>query len=547
MRRTLSRPAPTLRSEAALLQRGTRAAPPLVAPRFSHNFSSVPIRAKLKVGAAGDAFEREADRVADQVMKTPESRVQRACECGGSCGDCSSPDDEPAPVRRKSLSNENVASDGFEHIVRGGGAPLDGATRAFMEPRFGYDFALVRVHTGVAAAESAASLKARAYTVGRDIVFGGGEYRPHTAEGRSLLAHELTHVTQQSDGNDSRVQRKMTLTNPTALAPSEQIQDFMLPPPPRAVVLQSWLDELCGGGKFIVNPSTGVVTNAAQDSFCRATKKTGCQCLCTATSPDSKDIEIQIDDTITLLSSTASSEIKMIRREDDLADTGGGGTYPAEKSAVVGMRGTIAELEGVGDTSPQKPGTGSHDQVLRTPDWLTFGHELCGHALLQKGDSDTGHLVTREGNRSATDVENQLRREHSTVTDSLGIRHGVFNGQNEEGEPIQRDGAALRVEAGDTLAGIAARVGIPATSMLDQIWRFDGTRITEETKDTIAAGEEVLIERISWHTVIEDETMYSIAEMWNVPLDSLLRANPQIAAPESAALPPGTRLLIPVR
>jgi hypothetical protein len=109
MRRTLSRPAPASRSEAALLQRGNRAAPPLVAPRFSHNFSSVPIRAKLKVGAAGDAFEREADRVAEQVMKTPEPRLQRACECGGSCSDCSK-DDEPPAVRRKSSSGDRVAA-----------------------------------------------------------------------------------------------------------------------------------------------------------------------------------------------------------------------------------------------------------------------------------------------------------------------------------------------------------------------------------------------------------------------------------------------------
>jgi len=524
MRRTLSRPAPTLRSEAALLQRGTRAAPPLVAPRFSHNFSSVPIRAKLKIGAAGDAFEREADRVADQVMKTPEPRVQRACACGGSCGDCSK-DDEPEPV-----------SDGV---------PLDAGTRAFMEPRFGRDFARVRVHTGSDAAESAASLKARAYTVGHDIVFGSGEYRPHTDEGRSLLAHELTHVTQQSDGNAARVQRKMRLTSPTASVPSAQVYDWMLPPPTRASVLQTWLDELCSPGTFIVNPSTGAVTSAAGGSFCRTTSRIGCRCLCTATSTarGSKSIEVQIDNNLTILSGKGSSDIALIKKETPIAAKGGAATdYVGSKSVYVGVRGQIADLEGVGETSPQEPRTDPRNQILRTPDWLAFGHELCGHALLQKGLSPTAHLVTEEGNRSATDVENQLRREHSTVTDSLGIRHGVFNGEDESGKSIERRGAAFRLQAGDTLDGIAERVGIPASSMFDHIWRFDGTRITEETKNTIRTGKEVLIEGISWHTVIEGETMDSIAEIWDIPPDSLQRANPRISAPE-----PGTRLLIPVR
>ncbi len=546
MRRTLSRPAPASRSEAALLQRGNRAAPPLVAPRFSQNFSNVPIRTKLKVGAAGDAFEREADRVADQVMKTPESRVQRECACGGSCGDCSgSKDDEPPAVRRKASSGESIASaNGVENVVRGSGAPLDAATRAFMEPRFGRDLAGVRVHTGTEAAASAASMKARAYTVGHDIVFGSGEYRPRSAEGQRLLAHELTHVTQQSDGNGSRIQRKMTLTNPSSPAP--QPEDFMGPPLTRALALQTWLDELCSGGKFVVNPSSGAVTSVARGSFCRTTSRAGCGCLCTATStaPGSKDIEIQIDEKITFFDSDGSSDVAL-EEEIALADTGGAATAVGRESAVVAVRGDIDDLSGAGDTSPKKPGAGSRNQILRTPDWLAFGHELCGHALLQKGKSKTAHLVTAEGNRSATDVENQLRREHSTVKDSLGIRHGVFNGDSDFG-PIERRGAAFRVEAGDTLPGIAARVGIPASSMLDHIWRFDGSRITEETKNTIATGEEVLIEEISWHTVIQGETVTSIAELWRVPPDSLLRANPKIAGPE-AVLRPGTRLLIPVR
>jgi hypothetical protein len=75
--------------------------------------------------------------------------------------------------------------------------PLDAETRAYMEPRFGHDFANVRVHAGDRAAASAKTLGAQAYTIGDDIVMGEGRYRPHTPEGRGLLAHELAHVVQQ--------------------------------------------------------------------------------------------------------------------------------------------------------------------------------------------------------------------------------------------------------------------------------------------------------------------------------------------------------------
>jgi hypothetical protein len=83
-------------------------------------------------------------------------------------------------------------------VLRSPGRALDSGVRALMEPRFGHDFSRVRVHTDAKAAESASAVSAVAYTVGRDIVFAGGSYAPHTPEGRSLLAHELTHVAQNA-------------------------------------------------------------------------------------------------------------------------------------------------------------------------------------------------------------------------------------------------------------------------------------------------------------------------------------------------------------
>jgi hypothetical protein len=76
-----------------------------------------------------------------------------------------------------------------------------------MEPRFGHDFSKVRVHTDEKAGESAQAIGAVAYTVGNDLVFGTGEFNPETSDGRRLMAHELTHVVQQSKGSRN-VQRQ---------------------------------------------------------------------------------------------------------------------------------------------------------------------------------------------------------------------------------------------------------------------------------------------------------------------------------------------------
>ncbi|MFN0140304.1 MAG: DUF4157 domain-containing protein [Pyrinomonadaceae bacterium] len=104
-------------------------------------------------------------------------------------------------------------TDGIEQVLSSSGQTLDSETRDFFEPRLGFDLGGVRIHTGDAAAESARSVNARAYTLGRDIVFGSGEFAPHSASGRHLLAHELAHVAQQSanrDGSFGNYQKSAT-------------------------------------------------------------------------------------------------------------------------------------------------------------------------------------------------------------------------------------------------------------------------------------------------------------------------------------------------
>jgi len=87
-------------------------------------------------------------------------------------------------------------------VLRSAGQPLDPAVRAEMESRLGHDFGRVRVHTDARAAESARAVAAAAYTVGRHVVFGPGQYAPRSTAGRRVLAHELAHVVQQGGAGD---------------------------------------------------------------------------------------------------------------------------------------------------------------------------------------------------------------------------------------------------------------------------------------------------------------------------------------------------------
>jgi len=99
-------------------------------------------------------------------------------------------------------------------VLSSPGRPLDASTRTFMESRFGHDFSQVRVHTDARAAESARAVNSRAYTVGKDVVFGAEQYMPQTKDGRCLLVHELTHVIQQSrESSHLKAISKMSNTN----------------------------------------------------------------------------------------------------------------------------------------------------------------------------------------------------------------------------------------------------------------------------------------------------------------------------------------------
>lgn len=161
-----------------------------------------PIQRKATLSSPGDPLEREADAVAEKVIWMPEpgligstpAAIQRKCaECD---------DEEKNTIQTKPTGSAHTgaaldADVAVRAAVRGG-TPLPAEVRSYFEPRFGHDFRAVRVHADRGASNAARAARARAYTVGRDIVFGSGEYAPATAEGKQLLAHELVHVLQQA-------------------------------------------------------------------------------------------------------------------------------------------------------------------------------------------------------------------------------------------------------------------------------------------------------------------------------------------------------------
>ena len=204
------------------------------------------IQRKLVVGQPNDPLEHEADSVAGQVMRMPASEIKPAAAPPQVSRKCAACEEEQAntlqtkPAGRAEPTRSEAPPIVHEMLRAPGrpldaavatldpGEPLDAGTLAFMEPRFNYNFSEVRVHADSRAAESARSVNALAYTVGRDVVFGAGQYAPTTLSGQQLLAHELTHVVQQQATGHRRLDRQPA----TAPKPTETYEtNFPVLPP----------------------------------------------------------------------------------------------------------------------------------------------------------------------------------------------------------------------------------------------------------------------------------------------------------------------------
>jgi hypothetical protein len=195
------------------------------------------IQAKLRVNQPGDALEQDADRVADRIVSMPQPTGRlhlgppRSAALHGDGGTvqraCSACEEEnlqksPVPASRGSLLGGAFQSSLRSTLARPG-EPLPSSVQHFMAPRFGADLGGVRLHRGDDASALAKAAGARAFTLGSNVVFGRGEFRPSSREGQRLIAHELTHVLQQRSGMksaESGVLQRQVLPNPPSPSPT---------------------------------------------------------------------------------------------------------------------------------------------------------------------------------------------------------------------------------------------------------------------------------------------------------------------------------------
>ena len=208
---------------------------------------------------------------------SPRRFLQRKCACGGTPG----PGGECEACRKKKLqrhsrnhppSSVTQVPPIVDEVLRSPGQPLDAGMRGFMERRFHHDFSRVQVHTDLRAAQSAQAVDALAYTVGRDMVFGAGEYAPETRKGSRLLAHELAHVVQQRGskeagvidiGSDQRLELEANLAADRTLTGGQTA--FLSPTSVAAVQRQSSANSPAQATPPAVRRDRQSISNAGRD------------------------------------------------------------------------------------------------------------------------------------------------------------------------------------------------------------------------------------------------------------------------------------------
>jgi Domain of unknown function (DUF4157) len=222
---------------------------------IGHDFGRTSIRpapageveAPLTIGEPGSTSEREAVHAAEQAMQMSEPRLQRAYACGDMYSHCQG--QAAQPIQREGGAGETVAPSIANEVLRLPSQPLDIETRAAMETRFGRDFSHVKIHSDTRSAESARAINALAYTLGRHIVFGRGQYAPETRVGQRLIAHELTHVVQQN--NSQRVLQRQEEPSPKSTHAGGKAT-FEILEGDLARVIDSWLEgSRQGVGQFV--------------------------------------------------------------------------------------------------------------------------------------------------------------------------------------------------------------------------------------------------------------------------------------------------------
>ncbi len=196
------------------------------------------VQLKLKVGKPGDIYEKEADNVADSVMRMPEPFLTRQPEEEEEIQPklFQRQEEEEEPVQTKQIQRQpegeeevqtmliqkqnctecanteepRVQTSPESHVASCSGQALSSSTKNYFEPRFGKKFNDIKVHTCNTAVQMNRDLNAQAFTYGNNIFFNKGKYNPEASDGKKLLAHELTHTIQQKGGSLDSIQREQS-------------------------------------------------------------------------------------------------------------------------------------------------------------------------------------------------------------------------------------------------------------------------------------------------------------------------------------------------
>ena len=424
-------------------------------------------QANLKISRPTDAAEIEADQIADRVMRMPATRAPanpsnhiRDNTLHRKCDACE--EEEELKVERKALPSGGTATSHDTTHVRdatsSGGQALDVGMRNFFEPRFGYDLSSVRIHTGTHAANSADAVSAKAYTLGKDIVFASGEYSPHSESGRHLLAHELAHVTQQNDGN--KIHRTLKVDKGASDDPTTAV-----------ATVDALISTLCPD--FEINSSDFVVPRSGTPcSFPRfravatGSHPLGCCCLCTMTRPFGALWKIIVS--------------------------------AANAPTTIESAHTVRMTPTSGPTAPELRHwtTGPVESTVTSPPVEAFGHELCGHAALMKIRAHPKHGPNTD--RSYSDIHDPTVRVENALAVEMGLagpRRGLAAGGTHRGESLRvftvgpfAANAANAAAFPAQIAAATAFLNLKPELLFDTVGFRDGADTTTAVSATRAAS-----------------------------------------------------------
>jgi hypothetical protein len=359
-----------------------------------------------------------------------DARLYRKCSCGaqssggGECAACAEKDEALSRAAAGPAPNIGVPSI-VNEVLRSPGQPLDSETRAFMEPRLGAELGGVRVHVGRQAEQSAATVSALAYTVGRNIVFGAGQYAPNTTQGRNLIAHELAHVVQQggesiatpnrisspddasereADSAADAVMRMATADLDAAVPRSETSaiarkrtsakatlhRKLIVTPADKTQFIAEELDVLCPGQ---LQPSGNTITQS-----CKASTNQSCNCACDVAGDPSRTYTIHV---APAAGSTTPQELWNHTIEPVPSSTLWPNTEIDDNPNIF-----VESADSTNEFGAFK----ADGSPFWYPHWRILAHELCGHGRLRQSyEGDTGN---RPQHDSTIDTENAIAAEH---------------------------------------------------------------------------------------------------------------------------------------